>query len=798
MTVANNEVNDDKGVPGHYFQDETGKEVRIQAGGTGTVGQGNFNFGFNARPVNNAAQPAPVDDRPAFTEVINVSGGNYEEQAEAPNRRRENPLSNFSSVTYNFGLYAITPDSYNSFLQQGKWVTKDLELICKSGGVTAGIDSPRNPYFDLDLYIDNVEIITKTNGKESRMASNVSNIRFNIYEPYAMSFPSKLVAAQKALQAKANIKKKITDQASAIRSPYLLVIRFYGYDANGNLVTQDPRESPNINYKTDTNATYERAFPIIISKFSFKLEHKTTVYDIEAKLLNEQFGFSITRGVFKNPTSTVGDSVGSALGGTNQYTNGLLDKLNAQQKALVSEGKQSVADVYKIIYEEGSGIDDALIVDKDFYTKELTGQYVTKAEEVNERTAARQTATVPKNQRTVQISAGTSILTAIDQVISQSTYLRDKMKVFAIDDYQLPQSNDNDSQKVGSQKQFIWYYVRPQIKFLNFDEKRKDYAMEITYIIQSYKTPYLRSLVIKDRTQYYGPHKVYEYWYTGKNTEVLSYDTNFNLLYFNTQAQGSSEATTEGDDAPNAVMPATDSNPSGKTSMKNELQNTVRTTLYSPSDLLKANIKILGDPDFLMPVDSATAGQIVSKYYGPDGYSINANSGQVFIEIGFNEVIDYNNNTGLLEPKNNIRFWNYPANIEEMTQGRMIYMVTQVTSKFARGTFTQDLKSVIPSFLTNTKGKGTTATSSSDAGSGDGRETATSQQSGTSGNLQNAGDVFRNAQQGLFGTGSVDNAAPEDCEPLQSDQVQAFTNRTPGQLTLVDEFITVNDDSLSL
>ena len=102
MTVANNEVNDDKGVPGHYFQDETGKEVRIQAGGTGTVGQGNFNFGFNARPVNNAAQPAPVDDRPAFTEVINVSGGNYEEQAEAPNRRRENPLSNFSSVTYNF------------------------------------------------------------------------------------------------------------------------------------------------------------------------------------------------------------------------------------------------------------------------------------------------------------------------------------------------------------------------------------------------------------------------------------------------------------------------------------------------------------------------------------------------------------------------------------------------------------------------------------------------------------------------------------------------------------------------
>ena len=128
----------------------------------------------------------------------------------------------------------------------------------------------------------------------------------------------------------------------------------------------------------------------------------------------------------------------------------------------------------------------------------------------------------------------------------------------------------------------------------------------------------------------------------------------------------------------------------------NDVINSVKSFLYSPADLLKFKLKILGDPDYLMPSVGLAGTNGLQKWYG-DNFSINPNSGQVFIEIYFEQAEDYNNTSGLLVPNGDIQFMNYPPELKGKVKG-MVYMLTNVTSTFSKGKFEQSLSGVIPEF----------------------------------------------------------------------------------------------------
>lgn len=633
-------------------------------------------------------------------------------------KRLTNPLREFSSVTYKISLYAITPDAINSFYTTGVWKTRDLELLVQSGGVTTGLDSPRNQFFNYDFGIDDLDILTKINSKDTGTVSNSVEFKFKIFEPYAMTFPTRLMAAQKELQQRASIQSTINQQTQALAIPLLLVIRFYGYDQNGAIVTSS---GSNVSQtQTDDKAAFERAWPIQISKFSFRLDNKVTVYDITAKLINEQIAYGVKRGVVPTPITVTADTVESALGGTGN-SKGLMDQLNSLQNTVTKteedKKKQSVADVYRVRFEN-IAVKDALIVEKDSYVKSKAP--LAKVENSSQSTVrtSEQTKTVDK-KRVIEIASGTPILTAIDQIISQSTYLTDAMKV--IDDEELQPSLENEQTfQKQEPKPLTWYWVVPEVRVIGHDPLRNDLAYEITYVIYTYEVPYLKSLVVGKTTSYRGPSKIYNYWYTGENTEVLSYEQQYNMLYFLGSGLSSESGTPEDpkDTTPNKPIPGQDANPTGKEAGKFELQNSIKTFLYSPGDQIKASIKILGDPDYLMP---AVAGPTT------DAFSINPNTGQVFVEIGFKQVEDYNTETtgiandtvvdhGLLKPNDNIMFWDYPEAVKKVTEGRMVFMLKEVISKFNKGTFTQDLKTILPNFSNTETATKTTNTSTAPAG----------------------------------------------------------------------------------
>ena len=119
----------------------------------------------------------------------------------------------------------------------------------------------------------------------------------------------------------------------------------FQYDENGKLVKNLDSQGDNYT-KTDSNSNFERAFPINISKFNFRMDNKVTVYDVEAKMMNEQIGFGVQRGIVKSGFEIAADNVANAI-------QQLLDKVNNQQELMCKKSdKQKYPDVYKVSFEK--------------------------------------------------------------------------------------------------------------------------------------------------------------------------------------------------------------------------------------------------------------------------------------------------------------------------------------------------------------------------------------------------------------------------------------------------------------
>jgi hypothetical protein len=101
-------------------------------------------------------------------------------------------------------------------------------------------------------------------------------------------------------------------------------------------------------------------------------------------------------------------------------------------------------------------------------------------------------------------------------------------------------------------------------------------------------------------------------------------------------------------------------------------------------------MSIVGDPAWLQQGElwnGLQGKEIYSKNFLTDG-TINFENQEVLFEIEFETPVDYDMDTGLMDPNRNSRP-NY--NI-------YVYKATEVTSNFSRGRFTQDLEGVLITF----------------------------------------------------------------------------------------------------
>ena len=692
-----------------------------------------------------------------------------------PGARLSNPLSLFASYTYQLSLYMITPDAYDLFIASGR---KDINadgkggayLLVQSGGInTTSTETVRRaPGFELDYFIDDLKITTSTSAASSGTATNTTEMSFSIYEPYGFSFMTKLKNATEALQQYSNL-PNFKDIKNPGRQFFILGIRFLGYDINGKILTGQENIDGTILDKFGTdNGVLETFYEILISSMQFKVDGKGSNYSVKAQTLQPQMAFGLKRGLITTGASVTAETVEQALTGGSKSTVaaipgtlGILTKLNREQEDLKRAGKITVANVYEL---EWLGNADtikkaSLLTKADMDKRKLPMTTVSTTSQVS--AAAVKNIPPDITKKLLKFNTATPVIQAISQIIAQSSYLENALTKVYTD----AETTGPDAELLRKNSQTIaWYNLSARVKCLAWDPLVNDFAVEITYVIQPYLTPVVTSSYVNKVSKYYGPHKRYEYWYTGKNSEILSYEQTLNHAYLLPALDPSVKgAVTNFADVATVLQLRTGGNKLGAINNGLEAQNSYVTSLYDPSAWATAKINIMGDPDYLIQDSPGSINEAYKQYYGP-GFSINPNGGQVFIEINFREAVDYNDTTGLMDLNENIIFWKYP---KELNIKGVSYRLISVKSSFSKGKFTQDLACQINTTFGNT------------AESATGRDTKNT-----------AGDDRDN-------TDPVPDASSLKKEPAQAEPAVVISVEAAPAFNAAKDSQTANDDSTS-
>ena len=639
-------------------------------------------------------------DRPKKSGPVGYGGA----VGQKPGKRTYNPLGNFASYTYQISLYMITPDAYGAFMDSGRkninvlanQATGGAYLIAQSGGINSPNGNKRAPGFDLDFYIDDLKITNAIMGPDTQTESNTVKMSFNIYEPYGFSFISKLREASTALQRNSKI-KNYTKVSNELKQFYVLGLRFQGYDSNGKLLTPqdstiiDPAQ-PNI-----SNGIYERFYDCVITNMKFTLDGKISTYKIEAKSTAPDAAYGVKRGRISNGQNIVASTVEEALKGRGPGIKSLIKVLNENEQGRYENKEIDRPNEYEIEFlGDATNIKMAKLTNPaNIDTSRLPMGGATTTAESNDATALNSKPDFTK--RTITFANDTSILQAISDIIKQSSYIADA--VTALKESNISSDNGSDAEKKKKNAKTIkWYNLSTRVQCLEWDEKRNDFAYRITYVIQPYETPAAMSPYIDKTSNYYGPHKIYNYWFTGKNTEVISYEQVLNNAYYMVALDPSNDPADSGGSLDlSQVTDRHDNQPrQGAPDVGLGPQNSYLTSLFDPKGFAEAKLTIMGDPDYLMSDSPGSLNDVYNQFYGPDGFTINANGGQVFIQINFKEGVDYSNKDGLLSINESLLFWKYPKNVKNV-QG-IHYRLTKVDSEFSRGKFTQVIKGNIYTF----------------------------------------------------------------------------------------------------
>lgn len=236
-----------------------------------------------------------------------------------------NVLDQYASYTYNIGWYLMPPDAYKNLLQSKKKNIASYQLLMQSGGAPVnqggqqpsftqngqtdpadaagpaasfnGENSGRNPFFPLDYYFDNLELVSKITGKGTNRAHNVATLKFTVTEPNGITLLDNLYRAVQDTYKNTN--------TPYVAAQYCLVIRFYGYDANGVPV----QVGKDINSSTRPTAVVEKFIPFKISNITFRVSNRLVEYQVSGTAIPYSLAFATDLGTIKSNIEVTGGTV---------------------------------------------------------------------------------------------------------------------------------------------------------------------------------------------------------------------------------------------------------------------------------------------------------------------------------------------------------------------------------------------------------------------------------------------------------------------------------------------------------
>jgi hypothetical protein len=663
------------------WQPNMGAGALGSTGAVGTGGSGTNTAGDESQSGGDSASPLPSQ----FLSKITP---------------KSNPLNQYASYTYNVSLYLVNKTGLER-LQKGEKTVAGLPLILQSGGASQGTDlygAKRSPYFNLDYYIDDIEMTGIVTGTSTQSIHNQHTIRFTITEPNGLTFLENLHAAVKDYKTSLGFPKDKINYASQI---YLMVIRFRGHQIDG--IPESLGEMTN-----DQNQFSEKYIPFVFTGVRFRVENNKIVYHCEAAAPMSFYNLNSTHAAIPFNIELNGGTVGDVLTANQAeikqtetqreaadqtaqdntkeqkstlYT-GLVQALNQNEEK--KYGKE-FANVYHIEFENGAEFEKKKIV--------LPGSSTNKnrapLKSSKQQPQAGATDKINKDSRIKTIQAGTSIVQAIEQIIRSSEYVTSQQMIVIDERTGKPKPADKNNPQP-----FQWFKVVMQAtpRSDKINPKTLDYAYDLVFKIKRYQVGNINSPYFPPPI-YRGEHKQYKYWFTGENTEILNFQQDFNYLYFQQVATSLTKLPMPEINAihvaRNFYMPRSVESTDGTESRSGEIAASAAATLYSPGDLAHNTIEIIGDPDWIAQSEIFYGtDKITNNPFEADG-SVNFNASEVFYSIEWNKPADYKD-TGLLTPE---RYENSVYNNTSLDPNiKLVYRANSIKTKLSGGQFTQVLE----------------------------------------------------------------------------------------------------------
>jgi hypothetical protein len=627
-----------------------------------------------------------------------------------PGARKVNPLDYFSSYNYQVSLYVISPNAQNEFIQTGllPQVPGQVAVIAQSGGINnqselraltkSGRIAPGEQ--GLDYFIESLEFTTVPATSGVSYVS-VQSMTMKIIEPIGFSFINQVkLAAGKITDPKATKISNSTGGVPVFNNLFMIGIKFYGYDVNGNLVTAKSDVVQRFsNGLTNTDGVIERYIAVAIQSVQFKLDGNATVYTLSLQDRGSQVATGTINGYIQQTNSVVAGTVSEALnGGPGTNEKGLMGMLNIFEQSKKDKNYVDIPVTYEVEFLDKNNKPDpngpiaSARLESNVVSQTAPMGPASTTTNANIKESVR-AATYNTVKKTINFTAGVMAMDMIDNIISKSEYVTAALNT--VND----QNAETKSTEVVNKLKFEWYSINPVVTIKDFDSYTNNWAYHIKYQIKPYTIYYTSSLNVKkgSYSAYPGPFKLYNYVFTGENTEVLSFDMELNTQWYAPYNFSTSENTVPRSRIADNQAPASAQNGSQSDTTGVGVNNStvvaenVRASINTTYEQATCKIKIMGDPDYI----TTTFGIDRSKIDKLLSYQINTalSDGQTLIEIIFNTATDYQDD-GLLDVTDKVRFYSTSRPKELGIKG-IVCKIQDVVSSFSRGTFTQVITATI-------------------------------------------------------------------------------------------------------
>jgi hypothetical protein len=393
-----------------------------------------------------------------------------------------------------------------------------------------------------------------------------------------------------------------------------------------------------------------------------------------------------TSGGFTAGTSTTAPAKASAapVAGTENLFTGLCAALNQFQAQLVKDKKREIPDQYVIEFAP-SALGDATL-------KRPGDQNKAQAPMQNNATATKLLPaenSVNLSAMTWPVSAGSQIVQVIDNVMRVSSYITDQ-QIVQISPVPDPVTGvQKQVSSPGTGKPMAWFKISVAAEPLGKDNIINDFAYRMTFIVSPYQPASLISQYFPN-PKYRGVHKSYQYWFTGQNTQILSYEQKYDNAYrialTGIGANIQKKLKTDWRDQNRKVYVATSENHAqGAKDYANEPGDNAASFLYDPKSLSTVKMRIVGDPAWLQQGEcglGVSARTFNFAPFTPDG-SINFDASAIMFDVSFNQPVDYDFNTGIMNTNT--------MNRQGLPQEHYTFTAIECKSIFSKGKFEQEL-----------------------------------------------------------------------------------------------------------